>query len=379
MAVADVGVHPEPPHLMHSTVELATGVLRIRVDRADLPLAELCDFATRMNPRRGFLFVSKVLGRHLPARPSVMRDSQRRLAARLPASLPGPVVIIGLAETAVALGQGVHAEFVARTGRDDVLYLQTTRYALDRAPAMTFEEEHSHAPRHLLHQPAAPADRALLRSARSLVIVDDEASTGRTLVNVARAFARIAPGLERSAAVVLTDWRPEPDAEVEVLSLLRGSYEFSPRADAPPVEMPRVAGDGRPRTSLLPRNYGRLGLRRPPVVPPELVRGLDVAPGARVLVLGTGEFCYLPMLIAEALEQAGADVRCQSTTRSPARLGHAIGSAMTFLDNYGDGIPNFLYNVRPLDYERVIVVYETPRDTVQAGLIDTLRATPVFV
>lgn len=364
--------------MLTSTIELATGVLRVRVDRADLPLAELCDFATRKNPRRAFLFVSKVLGRHLPTRPSVMRDSQRRLADKLPSSLPGPVVIVGLAETAVALGQGVHAEFVARTGRDDVLFLQTTRYALDDPPALTFMEEHSHAPQHLLHQPAAPTDRALLWSARSLVMVDDEASTGRTLLNLARAFATIAPGLERSVAVVLTDWRAEPEAEIEVFSLLQGNYEFSPGADASPVVLPRVIGDGRSRTSLLPRNHGRRGLRGPPVVPPGLVRDLNVAPGTRVLVIGTGEFCYVPMLIAEALEQTGADVRCQSTTRSPARLGHAIGTAMTFPDNYDDGIPNFLYNVRPLDYERVIIVYETPRDTVQADLVGALSATTVF-
>lgn len=364
---------------MTSSIELSTGVLRVQVDRADVPLADLCAFATRNNPRRAFLFVSKVLGRHLPARPSAMRDSQRRLADKLPASLPGPVVIVGLAETAVALGQGVHAEFVARTGRDDVLFLHSTRYALDGPPAVTFMEEHSHAPEHFIHFPAAHADRALLRSARSLVMVDDEASTGRTLLNLSSAVEGIAPGLERTVAVVLTDWRTARDTEIEVLSLLRGSYDFSPYADASWVEMPRVIGNGRSRASVLSRNHGRRGLRSPPVAPMALVRGLGIAAGTRVLVLGTGEFCYIPMLIAETLERSGADVFCQATTRSPARLGNAIGSVMTFPDNYGDGITNFLYNVDPLAYDRVVIVYETPRETAQTDLIGALRATPIFV
>ena len=74
-----------------------------------MPLEQLCGFAARRNPRRGFLFVSRVLGRHLPTRPRVMRDAQLRLARRIPVDLPGPVVVLGLAETAIALAQGVHA------------------------------------------------------------------------------------------------------------------------------------------------------------------------------------------------------------------------------------------------------------------------------
>ena len=38
-------------------------------------LEDLLGFAQRINPKRAFLFVSKVLGRHIPVAPSIMRGA----------------------------------------------------------------------------------------------------------------------------------------------------------------------------------------------------------------------------------------------------------------------------------------------------------------
>jgi hypothetical protein len=81
-----------PENIRHVT--LPTGTLHIRVDRSQRPLDMLLDFAARQNPKRGFLFVSKVLGKHIPAAPSVIRDIHRRPAAQI-GNLPGPVLFIG--------------------------------------------------------------------------------------------------------------------------------------------------------------------------------------------------------------------------------------------------------------------------------------------
>ncbi len=361
-------------------VSLSSGVLDIAVHRAELPLDALCGFASRRNPKRGFLFVSRVLGRHLPVRPGVMRDAHRRLAAGLPADLPGPLIMLGMAETAIALAQGVHREWVEATGRGDALFLHTTRYRLDRPLLGRFEEVHSHATGHLVYQPAAPADRALLADARTLVMIDDEASTGRTFVNLAEALRPALPRLERIAVVVLTDWLgaagaaalqaalPVPLARV---SLLEGVFHYTP-GSAPPPAMPDVTGNGASKAGLLPANFGRLGRRDSPAAPAALVEALGVRPGERVLVLGTGEFVFPPYRLAEALEARGAEAWCQATTRSPILPGGAIGPGTTFPDNYGDGIPNFLYDPRPKDYDRVVVCHETP--AVAPELLDGLGA-----
>ncbi|MDW2612034.1 phosphoribosyltransferase domain-containing protein, partial [Escherichia coli] len=76
----------------------------------DYPLTDLFDIAERRNPKRAFLFVSKVLGRHIPVSPQVMRNVYTQLAEQFLGTLDGPVVFIGMAETAVGLGAGVFDE-----------------------------------------------------------------------------------------------------------------------------------------------------------------------------------------------------------------------------------------------------------------------------
>ncbi|WP_375767280.1 phosphoribosyltransferase family protein [Archangium gephyra] len=371
---------------MHESisVSLPTGRLDVSVRRADLPLDVLCGFGARRNPRRGFLFVSKVLGRHLPVRPSTMRDVHRRLARKLPDDLPGPVVVLGLAETAIALGRGVFEEYVRATGREDVLFLQSTRYHLSRPVAFRFSEEHSHASAHLVYRPEDARADGLMRAARSLVVVDDEASTGRTFANIVTAFRRELPALEHVAFAVITDWRPVASPRVALpeglrshdISLLEGEYAFTP-ADRPPIAMPRAEGSGELKDALISRNDGRFGLLAGKAAGSLPDVSLPGGKGRRVLVLGTGEFVYPPYLLAAELEQAGAQVWCQATTRSPALVGDAIGCALQFHDNYADGIDNYVYNVRPGDYDDVIICYETPADTVQPELIRALGARVV--
>lgn len=367
------------------SVSLPTGRLDVSVRRADLPLEALCGFGARRNPRRGFLFVSKVLGRHLPVRPSTMRDVHRRLALKLPKELPGPVVVLGLAETAIALGRGVFEEYVRATHREDVLFLQSTRYHLRRPIAFRFSEEHSHASAHLVYRPEDARADELLRTARSLVVVDDEASTGRTFTNIVTGFQQEVPTLEHVAFAVITDWRPASSPRPALpeglrshdVSMLEGEYAFTP-ANRPPIAMPRAEGAGDPKDALISRNDGRFGLLAGAAAASMPDVSLPGGAGRRVLVLGTGEFVYPPYLLAAELERAGAEVWCQATTRSPALIGDAIGCALQFQDNYADGIDNYVYNVRPGDYDDVIVCYETPADTVQPELIRALGAQVIF-
>ncbi|WP_299436719.1 phosphoribosyltransferase domain-containing protein [uncultured Rhodospira sp.] len=372
------------PPTQSVSVPLAGGTLRVDTEHSDLPLTALCGFASRRNPKRPFLFVSRVLGRHLPVAPATLHDVHARLAAKLPGDLPGPVVVIGLAETAVALGQGVHAAWRERTGRDDALFLHSTRYRLDHPLLGTFDESHSHATEHLLYWPAGADTRALLAEARSLVLVDDEASTGATFVALTQACRSAMPRLQTLACVTITDWMgAERRAAVAgrlpvdavFVSLLQGRFSFAP-SDAPPPIQPHVTGNGAPKDHLLPGNWGRLGLRAPPSLPPH-VEALTTRPGERILVLGTGEFVYPPYQLARRLEAMGAEVRVQASTRSPILPGGAIADALEFPDAYEDAIPNFLYGIQAGQYDRVLICYETPPSTAQHRLIEAVSGEPV--
>ncbi|MEX4005431.1 phosphoribosyltransferase domain-containing protein [Paraburkholderia sp. EG285A] len=357
--------------------KLKRGLLEVKVDAATLPAANLFGFAERRNPKRAFLFVSKVLGRYIPARPSIMAASFESLVSEIPANLPGPVLVIGVAETAVGLGAGVYRAYSAT--RSDSVYLTSTRHPLGTDLFARFEEEHSHASTHLIHLPVDPEVRDLMLQARSLVLVDDEASTGKTFLNLHRAL--IEAGLkkiERVVTCVLTDWSAGAVSKAigestTAVSLLSGSYQFHEDQSAPLPDMPGVGAVSIGEWPLSPRNdWGRLGVRR---VEDTLAPDIQIRPGENVVIVGTGEFVWRPFLLAE---RAGADVYFSSTTRSPVALGHAIEHVLSFPDNYGLGIPNFLYNVKPGQFDRVLICTETPAQALPAELVDVLNAEIIF-
>lgn len=343
---------------MHYQVRLRAGTLLIRTRREDLPLETLLEFASRQNPKRGFLFVSKVLGKHIPCRPARMRQVYERLAESLQ-DLPGPVVVIGMAETATALGGGV-AHSLAQGGRQGaVLYLHTTRHALNTPLLLTFDENHSHAPEHLLYAPQG-GRAALFEAARSLVLVDDEISTGRTLRLLAEGVAAHLPNLRRIVLTSIVNWL-EParrralagslGREVRFASLVEGEFDFRPAPDYRP-RLPAAGDIRRPGRQARP-DTGRTGLMMPDDSQ-RLPRG--PVPEGPLVVVGTGEFAFAPFLAAESLERQGRDVVFQSTTRSPILEGEAIHRKLVFADEYHEGITNYLYNLPP--DRQVIVAYE---------------------
>ncbi|WP_405819755.1 phosphoribosyltransferase [Streptomyces sp. NBC_00838] len=143
-------------------------------------LRELLGLALRRNLKRAHLLVSNVLGKHVPQRPSVVHGVGVALGERVRDLLGDAVeqtVILGYAETATGLGHSV-ADGVARAP-----YLHSTRRPVPGvATAGGFEESHSHATSHLL----LPENPALLAGDGPLVLVDDEFSTGNTVLNTIR-------------------------------------------------------------------------------------------------------------------------------------------------------------------------------------------------
>jgi hypothetical protein len=371
-----------PPFAETKTVDLPTGRLALRVHRSDWPLGELCGFSARHNRARGYLFVSKVLGRHYPARPSAMERVHGRLAARLAAlNLSGPTVVIALAETATGLGHGVFEAVQRRRPARDWLFLHTTRYALNRPVAFRLTEDHCHAREHLVYEPLSEEGKRIFDAARNAVFIDDEMSTGDTMLHLARAFLRRVPGVGRMALAAIKCWLDAPARSrlignfplpVEIVSLLEGSFSFTP-IPAPAGDTPefKSEGDGRPKDDILPGNFGRLGLTSGECLPGSagaraakaglrrLRGGLSLDRGKPVLVLGTGEFAHLPYKLARLLEKEGFDVTFQATGRTPVKPCLDIASALRFADNYHDGIDNFLYNVSPDLGRQTIICYET--------------------
>jgi hypothetical protein len=99
-----------------------------------------------------------------------------------------------------------------------------------------------------------------------------------------------------------------------------------------------------------------------------IARDLDPAARSPFLIIGTGEHVWEPMLLGEALEKAGADVRVVATTRSPILPGEVIRHKVAFPDHFGVGVPMYLHNVPPRPAARVVVVTETGADRICPAL-----------
>jgi len=374
-----------PAETEHETV-LRSGTLRVRTSASEIPLENLCGFGSRRSRRRGFVFVSKVLGKHWPVRPRHFQDCCDRLAAKL-TGISEPAVMVAMAETATGLGHGIFESLLNQSPRTDLLFLHGTRYKLSHDPLLTFDESHSHASRHWLYGPDDDDDRRLFHSATTLIIVDDEMTTGSTAANLALAYRRLNPQLRRVVLVCLTDWMDSAartavtsriGVETEFVHLLRGQFSFDPNHDFDPGPPVQVDGDDRDKSFCLPVNFGRRGLRsRLELNEPSLAEAARLKPGSRLLVLGTGEFHYPAFRLARWLEDQGWDVHFQSTTRSPLMVDADLTSALEFVDNYHEQIPNFLYNFTMRAYDQVLIGYETRPIPHEHRLCEMLDAIPI--
>lgn len=358
---------------MSQRIELATGTLHLTVRETRLPLADLCGFAARNNAKRGFLFVSKVLGKHWPAAPSRMRQMHELLAQSLHLNT-NAWLCVALAETATGLGQGVFEALLRRQSNAAAVFLHSTRYQIADWPRLVFQEPHCHAPDQLLYEPRQLHLRQRFYSARELILIDDEISTGTTLCNLANVYRAHNPQLERIHLVAITDFSGAHSAEqfaaqiglpVTIHALLRGDFSFTPSAIKNAEIAAPAVGNNHCDPLQLAIHLGRFGIDHPLEIPAadleQLSAGLNT--GARILVLGTGEFMHLAFCVGLALEARGFAVVVQATTRSPILLDADIGCRLRFPDNYGEGIGNYLYNVNPDAFARILICHETPSTT----------------
>ncbi|MDQ6850350.1 MAG: phosphoribosyltransferase [Actinomycetota bacterium] len=361
----------------------------VRVDGAE----GLVEVALRRNPRRAHLLVSTVLGKHIPTEPRIVHDTGLRLGALVASRLVEPAgLVIGYAETATGLGH-----CVAEALRTD--YLHSTRRRVPGVEmAAYFEEPHSHATGHLL----LPEDPALLRRAAPLVLVDDELSTGVTALNTITELNRLCPHPQYVIAA-LVDARSEADrarvekfaarlgVPIDVVSLAAATVswpeDFPARAArfvaSTPAAPEPVAGSCadviRLAGPLAPgmREGGRHGFTAQDgarahggaaALAARIAAGLA---GERVLVLGTEELMYAPLLIAVALAELVADVRYSSTTRSPVLVldepGYPVRTRLAFPAADGAG-ERYAYNIAQ-DWSDIVLVLDEPAD----ALVEALR------
>ena len=244
--------------------------------------------AVRQNTQRAFLFVSKVLGKHLPVEPAALLAAGKLLAlawldqkdeqgwagilkgstaspffevwdrlehSRYSLGMEDRTLFLGFAETATGL-----ARAVADCFDGEMAYISTTRVDRAGASPLTFDEAHSHARTHRLYlDPHDP----FMATCQQVVLVDDELTTGNTALRLIRQLHAVY-GIRRFTLMVLVDnseggnrraIEQELGIEIRVFSLLTRPHCPGPDrgiASPVPIRLPRCRW-GSPCASLAAR------------------------------------------------------------------------------------------------------------------------------
>jgi hypothetical protein len=188
--------------------------------------------------------------------------------------------------------------------------------------------------------------------------VDDEYTTGNTLLNTIAAFKE--KGIESNfIATGILDWTDKSKLNLlpELVSLVKGNFTFSSNDFSPFSQHVSECNFSLVHEDLC-TPYGRVGCEKLAIDFKSLISSLPKKE-ERVLVIGTGEFMNVSYLLAGFLKSYSSAVFVQSTTRSPIMLGNDVQSLLEFKDNYGEQVDNFLYNVKDQAYDYVYVCYET--------------------
>ncbi|MBQ8967906.1 phosphoribosyltransferase domain-containing protein [Ruminococcus sp.] len=331
------------------------------------------------NTKRTYLLVDPLQGKHIPVSPTDCLSMLRTLGCRLHAEFPKARLVVGFAETATAIGA-----VVAECMGEDCAYIQTTREEVPEVSDwIEFQEEHCHATEQKL---SAQGFAAALYNTDTVIFVDDELSTGKTLVNMIEQLRKAFPILSRKVIVAASVINRMSDENIQRLAdhgmvcrqLLKidnidytdtvNSYAITGAAELPEFDdtddviksayLLKDEGEHSPRTGVVIGEYIDSILARHSFI--TAADSSMIPAGRNIVVLGTEECMYPGLLIAERLEQSGAydSVKFHATTRSPIGIctdeGYPIFNGYKLQSFYEKGRQTHLYDLDKYDSALII-------------------------
>ena len=367
-----------------------------------LDIKDLISVGYRVNNnKRNFLFISKLLGKHIEVKPDICKATGFLLASiilgrtnetskiikyinskdnnidvkeamELTYRTNEKLVVLGFAETATALGMSVASSI------ENSYYITTTRENIDWIePFVKFEEEHSYSTTHKCF----PEDQYRLKEADRIILVDDEITTGKSMLNIIKELKR-KTGIKKYSILTILDWRNlgcknlykdfirKNKVEIEVSSLISGEIEVEDNKIYYDKEIDfldeRVNIKSINVISKKNRYFkysGIFGVDFEDIkkIEEECLKSANkiqeiIGKNKKILVLGHGENIYIPSRIASYLE---GDVYFKSTTRSPIycsnEKGYLINEKSGF---YHKDVKYYLYNKSEIEdlYDKVILI-----------------------
>lgn len=292
------------------------------------------------NPKRDFLFVNSIQCKHIPCSPSQMIKMCEQLASRVNDELKGKynILVIGFAETATAIGTivGEHvlgAKYILHTTREEVK---------DSVEVVTFEETHSHA----TTQRLLVNKQFNINEYDYILFVEDEISTGNTILNFINAFENQHNTNEngdkirdiRYGVASVCNWQDTEmrdkfrQLKIDTFALVTGdlkdvnskmlentrvevkeqSDDISYTTDSPDVILNGYSTFFENRTG---HELNRTETNRKIEAMLESICKI-CCNIKNIHIIGTEEYMEIPIKLGKRLEERGANVICHATTRS---------------------------------------------------------------
>lgn len=328
------------------------------------------------NVKRSYLLVNPLQAKHVPVSPTKSLRMMQTLGDRLADKYPHTELVVGFAETATAIGAVVASRL------PQCFYIHTTREVLKKDYAcVNFSEEHSHATEQKLC--ITEFEKALART-NCVIFVDDEISTGKTLLNIITQLRAEFPVLSEKTIVVASivnrlapaDEQRLTEAQIFSEQLIKIPHEdysaqvagFGTQAPLPvnrdaDMGFKALTVNGRqllgePRVGVFADSY----FAACRTLAEQLLETLSDWDERveDVLILGTEE-CMCPALIlGSEIEKAMPElnVYCHSTTRSPISIcnegDYPIKNGYQISSFYDGKRLTYVYNTRR--YDKVIIV-----------------------
>lgn len=337
------------------------------------------------NTKRSYLVVDPLQGKHVPVEPSKALNLFKSLAEKLQGKYEGErLLLIGFAETATAIG----AQAAITLGTK---YIQTTREVIPDVSYLFFSEAHSHATEQKLVKD--DIDRVINETDR-IVFVEDEVTTGNTIMNIIRIIRREYQRKIKFAVASLLNGMTEEylkiyrEEEIELHYLVKTDHSgYSAIAEKYHCDglSIRAIQEDHTQEKLAVSIQDKIWNELPHIISipgwmnarrfvdakqyetackklaETVIAETSVKQGERVLVIGTEEFMYPALLTGQEIEKIGCDVRCHSTTRSPIAVSteeeYPLHCRYELRSLYDPDRKTFIYDLE--NYDRVIVMTDS--------------------
>lgn len=347
---------------------------------------ELVGIAKRENNnKRKYLVVNRLQGKHIPVSPKETLKMFDTLADCIKREYQEEkILIVGFAETATAIGAALAIHL-------NTYYMQTTREDMKNVEYLFFSESHSHATEQKLIKTDLDI---IIDEIDRIIFAEDEVTTGNTILNIINIIEKeYSKKLKFSVASLLNGMNEKyekifDDRKIRTHYLVKTNHDmYTEIAESyeengtyhmrdirkPECEIKKFEiGNGMNARRL---HSGMEYWSACGKLWEEINEKINVSENKSVLVVGTEEFMYPALFVANKIEEKGNLVRCHATTRSPIAVSsqkdYPLHARYELVSLYDKNRKTFLYDID--QYDEVMIITDSEKEETE-GIYSLVNA-----